>query len=63
MSNTKRVAVIPGDGIGPEVTSATRRILEAAGALIRVWGSQRVGVRLSPSGRSAEFTDSTPWAR
>lgn len=32
----KRVTLIPGDGIGPEVTAATRRILEAADAPI-VW--------------------------
>ena len=25
------IVLIPGDGIGPEVTSATRRVLEAAG--------------------------------
>ena len=30
----KCVTLIPGDGIGPEVTSATRRVLEAAGAPI-----------------------------
>lgn len=30
MSNT--ITVIPGDGIGPEVTAATLRVLEAAGA-------------------------------
>lgn len=27
-----RVSLIPGDGIGPEVTQATLRLLEAAGA-------------------------------
>ena len=27
-----RVTVIPGDGIGPEVVSATRRMVDAAGA-------------------------------
>lgn len=32
MSHT--VCVIPGDGIGPEVTAATMRVLEAAGAAI-----------------------------
>jgi isocitrate dehydrogenase (NAD+) len=31
---THRVTLIPGDGIGPEVTSAAVRILEAAGAKI-----------------------------
>jgi len=25
------IVLIPGDGIGPEVTSAARRVLEAAG--------------------------------
>ncbi len=30
----RRVTLIPGDGIGPEVTSATRRVLDAAGAKI-----------------------------
>jgi isocitrate/isopropylmalate dehydrogenase len=28
----KRVTLIEGDGIGPEVVHATRRILDAAGA-------------------------------
>ena len=28
----KRITVVPGDGIGPEVTSATLRVLDAAGA-------------------------------
>ena len=27
-----RVTVIPGDGIGPEVVAATRRMVDAAGA-------------------------------
>ncbi|MFQ5997406.1 MAG: NAD-dependent isocitrate dehydrogenase, partial [Dehalococcoidales bacterium] len=26
-----RVTLIPGDGIGPEVTEATKRVLEATG--------------------------------
>ena len=26
-----RVTLIPGDGIGPELTEATRRVLEASG--------------------------------
>jgi isocitrate dehydrogenase (NAD+) len=34
MPVTHRVALIPGDGIGPEVTQAARRAIEAAGALI-----------------------------
>ena len=31
MSKTT-ITVIPGDGIGPEVTEATLRVLDAAGA-------------------------------
>jgi len=27
----QRVTVIPGDGLGPEVVAATRRIIDAAG--------------------------------
>ena len=30
MTNTKRIAVIPGDGIGKEVTPPTLQALEAA---------------------------------
>ncbi len=33
MSRTHQVTLIPGDGIGPEVTAATVQILEAAGKL------------------------------
>ena len=29
---TRTITVIPGDGIGPEVTSATLSVLDAAGA-------------------------------
>ena len=37
------VALIPGDGVGPEVTVAVQRILEAAGAPIR-WEECQAGV-------------------
>lgn len=33
-SNTYRITLIPGDGIGPEVTSAARKVLAAAGIVI-----------------------------
>ena len=32
MSNTYRIVAIPGDGVGPEVIGAARRVLEAAAA-------------------------------
>jgi isocitrate dehydrogenase (NAD+) len=37
-----RVTLIPGDGIGPEVTSAARRVLEAAGVEFE-WDRQEAG--------------------
>ncbi len=39
----KTITVIPGDGIGPEVTEATRTILEAAGAEVE-WEEQVAGL-------------------
>ncbi len=40
---TRDIVVIPGDGIGPEVTSAVQRVLEAAGASIN-WISRQAGL-------------------
>jgi isocitrate dehydrogenase (NAD+) len=37
-----RVTLIPGDGVGPEVTEATRRVLEATGVLFD-WDVQDAG--------------------
>ena len=37
-----RVTLIPGDGIGPEVTEATRRVLEATGARFQ-WDTVVIG--------------------
>src|SRR5687768_6578840 len=39
---TTRVTLIPGDGIGPSITDATVRIVEATGASI-VWDRQTAG--------------------
>lgn len=39
----KVVTLIPGDGIGPEVTAATERVLTAAGAAVE-WDRQLAGV-------------------
>ena len=38
-----QVVLIPGDGIGPEVTSAVRRILDAAAAPVE-WVECRAGL-------------------
>ncbi len=37
------VTLIPGDGTGPEITEATRRVLEATGVQF-IWDVQRAGV-------------------
>jgi len=43
MPNTTTVTLIPGDGIGPDITDATLRILYAAGARIE-WDRQLAGL-------------------
>ncbi len=40
---THTVVLIPGDGIGPEVTEAARRVMEAAGAPLR-WLERQAGL-------------------
>jgi isocitrate dehydrogenase len=46
---TTLVTVIPGDGIGPEVVGAARRIVEAAGAAI-TWEERPAGAEVFKSG-------------
>ena len=45
MSTTKRIAVIPGDGIGKEVIPQAVRVMQAAGAAVEMtsfdWGADR----------------------
>ncbi len=57
----KRVTLIPGDGIGPEVTEATRRIIDAAGVKI-AWEVHHAGAAVFkagvPSGVPRETLDS-----
>jgi isocitrate dehydrogenase len=45
----KRVTLIEGDGIGPEVVHATRRILDAAGANI-AWEVRAAGAEVFKAG-------------
>jgi isocitrate dehydrogenase len=45
----KRVTVIPGDGIGPEVVRATRRIIDATGVRI-AWEEQEAGAEVFKRG-------------
>ncbi len=41
---TYRVTLIPGDGVGPELTEATRRVLEATGVAFS-WDLQEAGAK------------------
>ena len=43
-----QVVLIPGDGIGPEITSAMRRVVEAAGVDI-AWDVQEAGAGVMPA--------------
>jgi len=49
---TYKITLIPGDGVGPEVTEATRRVLEASGVSFH-WD-------LAYIGSSAQNTLGTP---
>ena len=40
---THRITLIPGDGTGPEIAEATRRVLEATGVPIE-WDVQHAGI-------------------
>jgi len=61
MSNpvdTHRVVLIPGDGIGPEVTGAVVRILDAVGAPIR-WTEKHAGISALEAGSTEVLPDDT----
>ncbi len=47
LNNSYTVTLIPGDGIGPEVTTAARRVLEATGVLLQ-WDVQPAGASVMP---------------
>jgi len=56
-STTKRIAVIPGDGIGKEVIPAALKVIEASGAAVDFthfdWGADRYladGTTVPPDG-------------
>lgn len=48
------------DDYGGSIPNRARLLLEVVKAVIRVWGSDRVGVRLSPSGTFGSMADSNP---
>jgi isocitrate dehydrogenase len=47
-----RVTLIPGDGVGPEITAATRRVIEAAGVVIE-WEEVIAGEAVFRAGDSS----------
>lgn len=50
------------DAYGGPIENRTRFLKEAVEALISVWGADRVGVRISPSGQWGGISDSDPEA-
>jgi N-ethylmaleimide reductase len=50
------------DEYGGSLENRTRFLLEVTKAVVSVWGSERVGVRLAPSGTFNDMTDSVPEA-
>ncbi len=47
-----RVTLIPGDGVGPEITLATRRVIEATGVAIE-WEAAEAGAEVFKRGDSS----------
>lgn len=60
--SSNAVVLIPGDGIGPEVTSAARRVIEAAGVNIH-WQIIQAGQTALASGGSALPPELAPAVR
>ncbi len=50
------------DAYGGPVENRARFLLEATAAIVSVWGGDRVGVRLAPSGQFGQMSDSNPQA-
>jgi N-ethylmaleimide reductase len=50
------------DAYGGSIEKRARFLIEAVSALVSVWGPNRVGVRLSPSGQWGAISDSNPEA-
>src|SRR3979409_1421350 len=54
-----RITLIPGDGIGPELTEATRRVLEATGVAFE-WDVQAAGAEVMAEHDGNPPPDDTP---
>ena len=53
-----RITLIPGDGVGPEITAATRRVIEAAGVSIE-WEEAIAGEAVFRAGDSSGVPQET----
>jgi isocitrate dehydrogenase len=53
-----RVTLIPGDGVGPEITEATRRVIEATGVAIE-WEEALAGEAVFKAGNSSGVPQET----
>lgn len=58
MNKTHSVTLIPGDGIGPEVVFAARRVIEAAGVSI-AWEEAHAGASMFRKGVASGVPDDT----
>ena len=54
----KRVTLIPGDGIGPEVTAAARRLIDAAGVKL-AWEERLAGAKVFKAGNPTGVPEET----
>ncbi len=50
------------DNYGGSIENRCRLLVEVTSAVIKVWGAERVGIRLSPSGTFNDMSDSNPQA-
>lgn len=50
------------DAYGGSIANRARLLMEVTAAVVKIWGSDRVGVRLSPSNRYYSMIDSDPRA-
>ena len=56
-----RVTLIPGDGVGPEVVEATRRVVEATGVAVE-WDRREIGAGAFARASAATRASSRPCA-
>ncbi|MBX9696668.1 MAG: isocitrate dehydrogenase, partial [Alphaproteobacteria bacterium] len=58
MSKSHTISLIPGDGIGPEVTHSTRKIIDATGVKI-TWEECEAGAKVFKKGLATGLPEET----